>query len=220
MDRPKRILTALLVLGALVTLGVGTYATFTAQTTNPNNTYTTGTLILSDTVTTTCYSAGASATIANNNVNASCDSVNFASLGAPGVPSTPAQLTLTNAGTIAGTNGLAVSSSSCSDTAAGAYHGDPSGNPLCAALNVQIQDYTDSTFSTPVASHCVYPASSSAVCGSSYGALAGLSGASVKAPMAAGSSAYLKVTFSLPAATGNAVQGLQSRFNLDWVLTQ
>lgn len=223
MDRTKKVLVALLVLGALATVGVGTYATFNAQTTNPNNGFTTGTLVLSDKQTTTCFSAGATAQIANNNVNSACDSVAFLALGKPGDAGT-ANFTLKNEGSINGATGLTLQASNCADTHVGAYYADPTGNPLCGALGVQVQDYTDNTFTTPVANHCVYPASSTQTCAAqgTFGTLGGLaaSATTVKAPLNAGSSVFEQLTVSLPSATGNGVQGLQSSFNLNWVLTQ
>jgi len=61
MDRKKKVLITMLVLGALAAVGGGTYASFNAVTTNPGNTFQTGSIFLSDdknTTATTCFSYG------------------------------------------------------------------------------------------------------------------------------------------------------------------
>ena len=82
-------------IGALA--GAGTFATFTAQTTNPTNTFADGTLVLSNKVGTgtACLSTGGLTT--DVNANGSCDTAFSLSVKAPGDSST-ANLTLQNKG--------------------------------------------------------------------------------------------------------------------------
>ncbi len=222
MDRTKKVLITLLVVGALATVGVGTYATFNAQTTNAGNTFTTGTIVLSDnSPASLCYSAGtASGTIAGGNVNGACGAVAFASLAKPGDTSTPADFTLTNVGSLAAGSGLTVQAGSCTDAAGGGtFNASPTGNPLCGALGIQIQGY-NSTFTTPLSS-CVYPYSATTACGTNFGTLSGLATAqSVVSSLAAGSSAYDAISLNLPSSAGNSVQGLTSSFSLTFTLAQ
>ncbi|HET9444253.1 MAG TPA: hypothetical protein VFO65_13065, partial [Acidimicrobiales bacterium] len=107
-------------IGALA--GAGTFATFTAQTTNPTNTFANGTLVLSNTVDAgaACLSTGGGTT--DTNANGSCDTVFNLSVKAPGDSST-ANLTLENMGSLAA-SALKVFSGSCTDAdAAGeSYH--------------------------------------------------------------------------------------------------
>ena len=231
MDRTKKVLITLLVIGALATVGVGTYATFTAQTNNTGNTVTTGTLILSNetgqNAATLCYSAGnapgsagAPAAIGGNAGvnNQNCSAVSFAALNKPGTSDT-GKFTLKNVGSLAGSM-LTVKIPSCTDTASATatYAAPTTGNPLCTTLSIQIQEY-DATFTTPSAS-CIYPAAAAA-CGSTSGSLSGLSTATnVIGPLAANTAENVLITVSLPSSAGNSVQGLTSTFDLDWVLNQ
>src|SRR2546421_5733601 len=82
-------------IGALA--GAGTFATFTAQTTNPTNTFANGTLVLSNKVGsgTACLSTGGGTT--DTNSNSACDTAFSLAVKAAGDSST-ANITLQNKG--------------------------------------------------------------------------------------------------------------------------
>lgn len=94
----KAILVLLMMMGIVAYFGgAGTFAGFTAETTNPNDALASGTLLLRDNVTTNCDSQAGEST---NNVNANCDvALNFSNQE-PGVYVGTATVTLTNTGTL------------------------------------------------------------------------------------------------------------------------
>lgn len=231
MDRTKKVLITLLVIGALATVGVGTYATFNAQTTNANNSFATGTIVLKNGVgASTCYSAGvapgtagAPAAIGGNlgtNANStSCGTIATASLGEPGTQAT-ANFTLTNVGSLAGNGGLYVSVPTAPATGACATAAEASatytgtGN-LCTVLTVSMQDTTSG--------NCILPAAA-APCGATSVALSSLT-TPVKLynSLAAGAADTVAVTITFPngaAGADNAYMGRNATFNLDWILNQ
>ena len=118
-------------IGALA--GAGTFATFTAQTTNPTNTFADGTLVLSNKVNTgsACLSTGGLTTDVND--NGSCDVAFDLSVQKPGDSDTE-NLTLQNVGSLAAS--VLNTFGTCNDTdAAGeTYHG--TGNPCSEAISV------------------------------------------------------------------------------------
>lgn len=81
MRKSKRALLALTAVGALAVAGAGagTFASFSAQVTNSNNTFATGDLSLSDTANaTTCYSSGTTTSDTNTNAtnaNSGCSAL-------------------------------------------------------------------------------------------------------------------------------------------------
>lgn len=97
--RVKRVLTLLMVAGALALAGGGTFASFSAQTTNPGSSLASGTLTLSDTVGegTACLSMEAKSA---NNFNASCAKALSLSNVAPGVFGGVAKITVKNSGSL------------------------------------------------------------------------------------------------------------------------
>lgn len=113
----------LLLAAGLIGLGAGggTFATFNAQTTNPNNSFATGSLQLrDDTSATACFSWQDNATANNNNNPGTgthgCGTVLAATNQQPSTGVSGAStgtVTLTNVGTLAGS--LTASSSACSD---------------------------------------------------------------------------------------------------------
>src|SRR5439155_27127256 len=124
----KKLLVSLLVIGAATVIAAaGTNSSFTAQTTNPSNTLSTSTLVLSDTKSggTTCYSTGGGST--DTNVYSACQTLTSLSAQKPGDSGT-ANLTLKNEGSLAASV-FKVFASSCtaSDASGVSYHG--TGNP-------------------------------------------------------------------------------------------
>jgi hypothetical protein len=94
----KAILLLLMAVGIAAYFGgAGTFAGFTAETANPNETLGSGTLVLRNNVSTNCDS---SAGESNNNVNANCNVALAFTNQEPGVYVGTATVTLTNTGTL------------------------------------------------------------------------------------------------------------------------
>jgi predicted ribosomally synthesized peptide with SipW-like signal peptide len=164
MDRTKKILITMLVLGALAAVGGGTYASFNAVTTNPGNTFQTGSIFLSNdknTTATTCFSYGTltAGQFTNNNTQA-CSTLVTVATTKPSATVTSVVLHLKNVGTSNGTLGLA--------TTCASVNSDPtaSGNRnLCDRLAIRITPcaampggYTsgNTTCNSTSVTHCVY----------------------------------------------------------------
>jgi hypothetical protein len=213
-------------IGALA--GAGTFATFTAQTSNPSNTFADGTLVLSNKVGTAsaCLSTGGGNTDTNSGT---CDTAFSLAVKAPGDFST-ASLTLQNKGSLPA-SALKLFSGSCTDAdAAGEnYHGTGS---ACGVVQFYVQQYSDSGFLTPSA--CLYGGSpdSGVTCDFSdtaktltafVGAYPNLgSGLSAGSLAAAGGadSTWVRVGVKLPSTAGNSYQGRSASLALNWHITQ
>ncbi len=175
VDRTKKVLIMLLAIGALATLGVGTFASFNATTTNGSNTFQTGTIFLKNTAAggagtgTACFSYGsiASGTFSNGNSN-SCDVIVNSSNAAnqkplSGSSASSAVIKLENTGTL---NGKLTLQFSCSQTAHATIYGSGS---ICNYIAVTVQPcatYTSGGSCATNAAYCVYPASTTAACSS------------------------------------------------------
>jgi predicted ribosomally synthesized peptide with SipW-like signal peptide len=223
----KKVLLSIGVVAAIgVLAGGGTFATFTAQTTNPNNTFANGTLVLSNKVgsNAACLSTGGGNT--DTNSNGSCDTVFNLAVKAPGDSST-ANLTLKNMGSLAA-SALKVFSGSCTDAdAAGEnYHG--TGSP-CGAVQLYIQQYSDA-FTTPSA--CLYGGASGSTCDFSdatktlsafvtaYPNLAGGLGAGALAASGGADTTWVTIGVKLPSTAGNNLQGRSASLALNWHIVQ
>jgi hypothetical protein len=214
-------------IGALA--GAGTFATFTAQTTNPTNTFADGTLVLSNTVNTgtACLSTGGGAT--DVNANGVCDTAFSLAVKAPGDSGT-ADLTLQNKGSLAA-SALKLFSGACSDAdAAGEnYHGTGS---ACGVIQLYVQQYSDSNFAHPSA--CLYGGSpdSGVTCDFSdtsktlttfVGAYPDFAGGLPAGGLAAAGGAdttWIKVGVKLPSTAGNQYQGRSASLALNWQIVQ
>src|SRR3954468_19841951 len=133
----KKVLLSLGVVAGIGALaGAGTFATFTAQTTNPSNTFANGTLVPSNRVNggAVCLSTGGGDT--DVNANGSCSTAFNLAVKKPGDSGTT-DIILENAGSLAA-SALKVYSASCTDAnAAGeTYHG--TGLP-CGIVQIYIQ---------------------------------------------------------------------------------
>lgn len=238
----KLLLAVLLVSLTGSAFGAGTFASFNASTTNAASTFSTGSIVLSNTKAGgagVCFSTntgvGASTGDTSTNSNTNCESLLGMTLAKPGDTAT-AHLTLKNEGSIAATS-LGATITACTTGTTGSYNGS---NPalLCGAgngLKIQVQEM-DATFTTPVAK-CVYPVNASAACGSSYDYLGnGFLGTSFTntawnvAGMASGASKYLRFEVQFPDnGTGtagstpvldNAYMGLTGSFGMTWTIAQ
>ncbi|MCU1447836.1 MAG: hypothetical protein JWP02_6 [Acidimicrobiales bacterium] len=223
--RIKLLATALLMTSFGAYAAVATFANFNAETNNPGNTVSSGTLVLSDTKSggTTCYSTGGGST--NTNVNAACDNLFGVTAKKPG-DSGSANLTIKNEGSFAA-SAFKVFSPSCADSDASGetYHGTGS---MCAAVQVTIQQYSDALFSTPSA--CLYghatgasfdftDTTKSMAAFATFYPSAG-SGLSIGSGLGTGVSAWFKVSFQIPSTVGNNVQGRTASADLTWHVDQ
>jgi predicted ribosomally synthesized peptide with SipW-like signal peptide len=222
----KTYLKLLMVVGLIAVVGgtAGTFASFTAETTNAN-TFATGTLVLSNKVDSAaaCLSTGGSNT--DTNVNASCSKFFNTSLSVPGATG-GGNLVLKNDGTL-DPSALILTPSSCSDTDASGttYHG--TGN-ICSTLQITIQEYSDSGFTT--ASNCVYGGGTATACAfdpsktigglATDGAINLNASSPLTGPLPAGQSRYFKVSILFPSSAGNNLQGRQADIGLTWHVDQ
>ncbi|MDQ1490727.1 MAG: hypothetical protein QOJ23_3241 [Actinomycetota bacterium] len=212
-------------IGALA--GAGTFATFTAQTTNPNNTFADGTLVLSNTVgsATACLSTAGGNT--DTNANGVCDTAFSLSVKAPGDSST-ADITLENTGSLPA-SALKAFSALCTDAnAAGEnYHGTGS---ACGKVQIYVQQYSDA-FTTPSA--CLYGGATGATCDFSDASKtlttfvtaypnvgSGLSAGALTAAGGASPKTWVRVGVKLPSNADNSYQGRSASLALNWQITQ
>jgi hypothetical protein len=223
----KKVLLSLGVVAGIGALaGAGTFATFTAQTTNPSNTFANGTLVLSNKVNAgaVCLSTGGGNT--DTNANGSCSTAFNLAVKKPGDSGTT-DITLANVGSLAA-SALKVFSGSCTDAdAAGEnYHG--TGSP-CGVVQIYLQQYSDA-FTTPSA--CLYGGASGATCDFSdtsktlsafvaaYTNLgAGLSAGSLAAAGGADTT-WVRIGVKLPSTADNTYQGRSATMALNWHITQ
>ena len=221
MNRKKKILLSALVLGAIAAVAGATFATFTAQTTNPGNRIAAGTLVLGNTPASTgteCLSTNGGTT--NSNVNNCAQLINL-SVKKPG-DSGQADVKLQNKGSLAGTVfNVFMPSCTAGDASGESYHG--TGDP-CTVVMLTIAEYTDNTYATLAS--CVY--GTGAACDfdatktlstftATYFSSATGKGLS---SLAAGGSRYYRVAVKLPDTADNTHQGRSATFDLSWFLQQ
>lgn len=227
MSRKRKILITSAVLLVLAAgLGFGSFATFNAQTNNPNNAFAYGTIVLSNTKaggTGTCFSTAGGST--DTNVNTGCDQLISLTGKKPG-DSGSANVTLKNEGSLnASTLRLFMPSCTGANATGETYHG--TANP-CGALQVYVQQWSDSGFSTPSA--CIYGGATGNTCNwsdatktlaafqSSYNSSS--NGISIGSGLNAGASAYFTIAVQSASTADNTSQGRQAGFDLDWYLAQ
>jgi len=244
MDRTKKILITMLVLGALAAVGGGTYASFNAVTTNPGNTFQTGTILLANDKNhtnangTSCFSYGTltAGEFTNGNNNASCSTLVTVASTKPSATVTTVVLDLKNVGSLNGTLGM---TTTCASTDTGPV---ASGNrSLCDRLAIRIQEcatYTNGNTSctTTSTTHCVYSSAGAdtlAACAAlgipgapgtagSLTAMAALPAATTVATLTAGTEVEYEIDIQLPdtgAGADNDVQGKTATFAFTWTLS-
>ena len=223
----QKLALSALVVGAMASVSLGTFASFTAQTANAGNVFAAGTLVLSDTKQggAACLSTAGGST--DTNANGSCDTLVSLTVKKPGDSGT-ANLTLKNEGSLAA-SALKAFSAACAnaDAAGESYHG--TGGP-CAKLQLYVQEYADAGFAT--ASGCRYGGSSDggttcdfsdatktlAAFATAYGS--STSGLALAGGLPAGGSRYLKIGVKLPSDADNTYQGRKATADLTWYLEQ
>jgi len=219
--RRKRIAATVLVLvGLVAAVGVGAFASFNAQTSNPGNLFADGTLVLSNSVNggTACLSTAGGTT--DTNANPNCDTLFDLTVKKPG-DSSSATLALKNDGSI-DMSALNVYSTACKDgdAAAELFHG--TGNP-CEKIALTIEAFSDSAFTKSAG--CVYGgtgcAFDPALTLSAFQAKhnAALTGLGV-GTLASGDTTYLKVSVLLPEDADNTYQGRQAAIDFNWYAEQ
>src|SRR2546421_11882907 len=242
MDRTKKILISMLVLGALAAVGGGTYASFNAVTTNPGNTFQTGTILLANDKNhtnangTSCFSYGAlvGGEFSNGNSQA-CSTLVTVATTKPSATVTTVVLDLKNVGSLNGTLGMTTTCASADSLPA-------AGNrSLCDRLAIRIQECAtyangNTSCTTTSAAHCVYSsngANTAAACAAlgipgapgtagSLTAMAALPAATTVATLNAATEVQYEIDIQLPdtgAGADNDVQGKTATFAFTWTLS-
>jgi predicted ribosomally synthesized peptide with SipW-like signal peptide len=223
--RLKQYLMLLLAIGviAVAMTGSGTFASFNAETTNPGNTFVSGTLFLHNTANggTTCKSESVT-TGPNYNVNGGCD-VLFSNVNLAGGAAT-AHLALNNAGSI-NSNDLTFKVGNCTvGTNPGTGSAVTFGSgPTCNNMYLTVQE-TQSDYSTNV--YCAYgPSTTQPACdtpnntatlGNSSSLTNLKTTAGANATLTSGQTRYYVITV-LPSVTNdNTLQNRQVSFDMTW----
>ncbi|HEY7208044.1 MAG TPA: hypothetical protein VH416_07360 [Gaiellaceae bacterium] len=223
--RLKIVLTCAVLAGVAAALGIASFATFNAQTNNPNSIFSAGTIVLSNTKQggSACLSTGGGNT--NTNVNAACDQLLNLTVKKPGDSGT-ANVTLKNVGSL-NASIFKLFSTACTATDAGSetYHG--TGNP-CGTVQLYVQQWSDAAFTTP--SGCLYGGATGNTCNftdttktlSAFQTAYNTStnGLSIGSGLNAGSSAYITIGVQLPSSADNTFQGRQAAMDFDWYIAQ
>ncbi len=157
--RSRKLLLLLLVIGAVGAIGVGTFASFNATTTNGSNTFQTGTIFLSNTVNTgsACFSYGTltgGTTFTNGNNNPSCNAFVNVTNVKPGDPAGSAVVRLADTGSLNGNLSLQVA---CANGTPAAIHGNAAA--VCNFMAITIQPcatYTSGTTCATTRAYCVF----------------------------------------------------------------
>lgn len=155
-----------------------------------------------------------------NNANPACDPLFRVTVRAPG-DAASTDVTLANTGsTDAQTFSLFAPSCLSADAPGETYHGSGS---VCDALQMIVQEYSDSGFSTPLA--CRYGASTGPTC--DFSDLAATVSAFASAhsdpasgldmgALSTGTPRYFRVRLRLVPSAGNPVQGRKASFDMSW----
>jgi len=223
--RIKQYLMLLTVIGLVsIASGSGTFASFSAQTTNAGNTFSAGTLFLHDTANggTTCNSESQT-TGPNYNIDPAGCGILFTADLSQGA--TTAELALNDAGSLASTDLLAsVPNCSWSKTngASPTFISLPGD---CSGLYITIQEKTTNSYATN--QYCAYgPSTTQPACDApnNTATLASLTSATqlktttgANATLAAGATRYYVITVDPSGVgSGNALQNLTVTFDLRW----
>ena len=223
----RKILIAVLLFGAAgAAVGAGTFASFSASTTNATSTFATGTLTLSNTKNngTACLSSAGGGGISTNTNN--CE-VLFTGLTGlrPGSSPVTVNLTVAPGGTLSANTFKYGAACTDGDAAGTSVHGN--GEP-CDAVETYIQEYNGPFFDgngdplSPTAlTSCLFPAGASA-CATNFSgtndALSNLPTTGAPATIANGLSAarYFKIGVQMPSTAGNEMQGRKADFSFTW----
>ena len=219
MGKLRTIGMALILMAGSAGLISSGFADFNATTTNAN-TFSSGTLVLSDAKTsgTTCLSTGGATTDTNSNATG-CDNLFNGASKKPG-DTTTAVVTIRNVGSIAASaiQVYTTTTTGCATTDAGAesYHGT---GDLCTAVALTIHDDTNN--------RCYYPTQSAGAC--TIDATKTLSHflatwntgtpLSLSTTGLSGGIAFTVAT-QFNSTAGNNMQGRTATLDLNWKMTQ
>jgi predicted ribosomally synthesized peptide with SipW-like signal peptide len=222
MTKLRKILFAVAAVGGAATaIGAGTFASFSASTSNAG-TFETGTLVLSNSTPSqaSCLSTGGGSTNTNSNA---CGSLFSVTVAKPGDAAT-VDVTLKNDGSIDASALTAYATSACAAAnSSGTYHGD--GDP-CSVVDLYIQEFSDAARTT--ASACRYGGGTATTC--AYDTSKTLAAFSTAYPSsttavalgatAKNTSRYFRIGLQMDASAGNNMQGRQASFGVTWALAQ
>ena len=224
MNLKQKVLMTLGTVGvAAAVAGGGSFASFNAQTTNPN-TFATGTLVMSNKVNTAtaCLSTAAGVGITTN--VATCDALFNLTVKKPGDSGT-ADLTIKNEGSVAASL-LNTFTSGCTgaDASGQTYHG--TGDP-CAAVQIYVQQWDSAAHTTPTAclyggaavtNTCDFSGASKTIADFATNYTSSSAGLTVTGGLAAGSSDFFTIGVKLPTSADNTYQGRQATVGLSWYM--
>jgi predicted ribosomally synthesized peptide with SipW-like signal peptide len=200
--------------------GSGTFASFTAETTNAGNTFATGTIVLSNTVNggAACLSTNGGTT--DSNINSSCAAAYTVTLKKPGDSYVGDQLDIKNVGSLS-PSALVFTGGSCTDSNAvgETYHGTGS---LCGALDVYVQEWTTNSYA--VASHCWYGGGTATTCAFSdtktVATLASAGAQTLTGALPTGTDRFFTIGLQVQSAAGNNIQGRATSSAVTWHVDQ
>jgi predicted ribosomally synthesized peptide with SipW-like signal peptide len=233
--RMKQYLMLLMVIGVIAAAasGSGTFASFSAQVTNPGNTFASGTLYLHDqSGSTTCTSESNSLNV-NPGTGAGgtgdgC-AVLFNGIDLATTTTSSANIALNNAGSVNAQN-IKFRVNNCTVTTNGGSTTFGTA-PTCGDFYITIQEKTDGTYASNkfcafgpgvLAAACAAPANTVTLASSQAGGFANLSmdngsGSATPASLTAGSTRYYTIRIDAnPPSGNNALQNRKVSFDLDW----
>lgn len=225
----RKLLLTIMVIGATTsTVGAGTFASFSASTTN-TATFATGTLVLSNTKATSAACLSTASGTTDTNANPNCDALFNLTVQKPG-DSAFADLTLTNSGTLSATTLKVNASQACVPGNAPGQTYNGTGDP-CTQVQLYIQEYTSAanrTSDNRTSGICHYGGGTASNC--SFSATRTLDTFDTAYPDAAtqlsmgslnaGASRYLRIYLTLPSSADNTYQGRQATFGFNWAIAQ
>ena len=224
--KTRIIITVVTLLSLCAYTATATVASFSAETKNPTNKFSTGTIVLSDTKQggSACLSTGGGVT--DTNANTGCTTLLSLTGMKPGQSGT-ANVTLQNVGSL-NASAFKLYTSSCADADATGetYHGTGS---MCGGVQLYIQQWSASNFTG--ASSCIYGgAAVSNTCdftdtSKTMGAFATAHGSLANAQaigsgLASGASAYFTIGLQLPSTADNSYQGRSATMDFTFHIDQ
>ena len=211
--RSRIIITVVTLISLCAYTASATVASFSADTKNPTNKFSTGTIVLSDTKQggSACLSTGGATT--DTNVNNGCTTLLSLTGMKPGQSGT-ANVTLQNVGSL-NASAFKLYTSACTDADATGetYHGTGS---MCAGVQLYIQQWSASNFTgasaciyggTTVANTCDFSDATKTMSAfaTAHGSLANAQ--AIGSGLASGASAYFTIGLQLPSTADNSYQG-------------
>lgn len=233
----KALLSVVVVASAATAAGGGTFASFSAETTNSSNVFSTGTVELSDQVNTgtTCYSYGAGVSNSTSCTGSDQQFITATTAAKPGAVYT-AHVTITNAGSLPLSDLKVWGTAACTDGNGSDGHITGTAS-VCQNTEWYVQE-TDSSFTTnqvcqygdDTVNHVCDLTGTSYPLSKFYGVAAGGhvtsanallisnadNGTGTAETLAVGASRYFVVGFTLPSTADNTYQNRTASFALTW----